>query len=78
MREVVTEGTGTGLRSVPGGPVAGKTGTAQYGTEDPPEEHAWFTGYQGEIAVAVVVEGGGFGAVSAVPLVKNFLTRLAQ
>jgi cell division protein FtsI/penicillin-binding protein 2 len=78
MREVVTSGTGTGLRSVPGGPVAGKTGTAEYGNESPPRTHAWFTGFQGDIAFAVVVEDGGFGATSAVPLVKNFLTRLAR
>jgi cell division protein FtsI/penicillin-binding protein 2 len=78
MREVVTEGTGVGLKSVPGEPVAGKTGTAEYGNEVPPRTHAWFTGYQGDLAFAVVVEDGGFGAETAVPLVKKFLTRLAQ
>jgi len=75
---VVTNGTGVGLKSVPGGPVAGKTGTAEYGQETPPRTHAWFTGFQGDIAFAVVVEDGGFGSKSAVPLVKNFLTRLAN
>ncbi|HST81147.1 MAG TPA: penicillin-binding transpeptidase domain-containing protein [Kineosporiaceae bacterium] len=78
MREVVTSGTGVGLRSVPGKPVAGKTGTAEYGSENPPRTHAWFTGFQGDLAFAVVVEDGGFGAESAVPLVKNFLNRLAR
>jgi cell division protein FtsI/penicillin-binding protein 2 len=78
MREVVTSGTATVLRSTPGGPVAGKTGTAEYGQEVPPRTHAWFTGFQGDIAFAVVVEDGGFGAKSAAPLVKNFLTRLAK
>jgi cell division protein FtsI/penicillin-binding protein 2 len=78
MREVVTSGTGTGIRSVPGGPVSGKTGTAQYGNDDPPAEHSWFTGFQGDIAFACVVEGGGFGATSALPLVKDFLTTLAD
>jgi cell division protein FtsI/penicillin-binding protein 2 len=77
MREVVTSGTGTGLRSVPGGPVSGKTGTAEFGNDDPPQTHAWFTGYQGDLAFAVVVEDGGFGAKAAVPLVKRFLTTLA-
>lgn len=78
MREVVTSGTAVGLRSTPGGPVAGKTGTAEYGSDTPPRTHAWFTGFQGDVAVAVVVEDGGFGATTAVPLVKNFLTRLAR
>jgi cell division protein FtsI/penicillin-binding protein 2 len=77
MREVVTKGTGTGLRSVPGGVVYGKTGTAEFGNDDPPQTHAWFTGYQGDVAFAVVVEDGGFGATAAVPLVKQFLTTLA-
>jgi cell division protein FtsI/penicillin-binding protein 2 len=77
MRGVVTGGTATALRSVPGGPVAGKTGTAEYGSEVPPRTHAWFTGFQGDLAFAFVVEDGGFGAETAVPLAKNFLTRLA-
>jgi cell division protein FtsI/penicillin-binding protein 2 len=77
MREVVTGGTATALRSTPGGDVSGKTGTAEYGNDKPPRTHAWFTGFQGDLAFAVVVEDGGFGAKSAVPLVKNFLTRLA-
>ena len=78
MREVVTNGTGVGLKSVPGGPVAGKTGTAEYGQETPPRTHAWFTGFQGDVAFAVIVEDGGFGADTAVPIVHDFLTRLAR
>ena len=45
----------------PAAPVRGKTGTAEFGTENPPQTHAWFTGYQGDVAFAVIVEGGGFG-----------------
>ena len=78
MRAVVTEGTGTALRSVPGGPVFGKTGTAEFGSKDPPDTHAWFTGYQGDLAFAVVVEGGGFGAKAAAPLAADFLRRLSR
>lgn len=78
MREVVTDGTATGLKSTPGGPVSGKTGTAEYGQESPPRTHAWFTGFQGDIAFAAIVEDGGFGAKAAGPLVKDFLTRLAE
>jgi cell division protein FtsI/penicillin-binding protein 2 len=76
MRAVVTEGTGTALRGVPGGPVYGKTGTAEFGSKNPPDTHAWFTGYQGDLAFAVVVEGGGFGAKAAAPLAADFLRRL--
>ncbi|MBT0769243.1 hypothetical protein KIH74_09950 [Kineosporia sp. J2-2] len=78
MRGVVTNGTATALKNVPGGAVAGKTGTAEFGSDNPPKTHAWFTGYQGDIAFAVVVEDGGFGAETAVPLVKKFLTDLAS
>ncbi|GAB3284613.1 penicillin-binding transpeptidase domain-containing protein [Kineosporia babensis] len=77
MRGVVTNGTATALKGVPGGPVSGKTGTAEYGSDTPPRTHAWFTGFQGDIAFAVVVEDGGFGAQTAVPLVKKFLADLA-
>ncbi|MCE0537288.1 hypothetical protein LWF15_17440 [Kineosporia rhizophila] len=78
MRGVVTNGTATALKGVPGGPVSGKTGTAEYGSDVPPRTHAWFTGFQGDIAFAVVVEDGGFGAETAVPLVKKFLADLAS
>jgi cell division protein FtsI/penicillin-binding protein 2 len=76
MRAVVTDGTGTALKAVPGGPVHGKTGTAEFGTRNPPDTHAWFTGYQGDVAFAVVVEGGGFGAKVAAPIAADFLQRL--
>jgi cell division protein FtsI/penicillin-binding protein 2 len=77
MRAVVTDGTGGALAGIPGGDVFGKTGTAEYGTEDPPETHAWFTGYQGDIAFAVLVENGSFGGTVAAPVAARFLTALA-
>ena len=75
MREVVTSGTGTALRDVPGAPI-GKTGTAEYGTEVPPRTHAWFTGARGDLAYAVVVEDGGFGGAVAAPVAAAFLRAL--
>ena len=39
----------------------GKTGTAEFGHANPPETHAWFIGYEGDLAFAVIVEGGGVG-----------------
>lgn len=77
MRRVVTNGTGGAVAGVPGGEVHGKTGTAEFGHETPPRTHAWFTGFQGDIAFAVLVEDGGFGGAVAAPLAASFLTRLA-
>ncbi len=76
-RAVVTEGTGTALAGVSGGPVSGKTGTAEFGTSSPPRAHSWFVGSQGDLAFAVFVDGGQTAGVLAVPLTKDFLTRLA-
>jgi cell division protein FtsI/penicillin-binding protein 2 len=76
MRAVVTEGTATALRDVPGGPVSGKTGTAEYGTEVPPRSHAWFTGFQGDLAFAVFVQDGQSSHTTAVPVARAFLTGL--
>jgi cell division protein FtsI/penicillin-binding protein 2 len=75
MREVVTGGTGVALRKVPGSPVYGKTGTAEFDTASK-DTHAWFIGYQGDIAFAVMVQKGGAGADAAVPIVDKFLRAL--
>ncbi|MGZ1489562.1 penicillin-binding transpeptidase domain-containing protein [Brevibacterium sediminis] len=72
MRAVVTEGTATDLKDVPGDPVHGKTGTAEYGNDSPPRTYSWFAGFQGDLAVAVLVEDGGFGAEAAVPVAHEF------
>ena len=77
-RLVVTSGTGTALRNVPGGPVGGKTGTAEFGTQVPPQTHAWFAGYQGDVAFAVLVEDGGFGGKVAAPLAATFLSSMRR
>jgi cell division protein FtsI/penicillin-binding protein 2 len=78
MRAVITSGTGTVLKSVPGGPVYGKTGTAEFGSDVPPKTHAWLTGFQNDVAFAVIVEDGDTGAGTAGPLVKSFLTSIAN
>ncbi|WP_290870113.1 penicillin-binding transpeptidase domain-containing protein [Hamadaea sp.] len=72
LREVVTSGTGKALADVPGGPVSGKTGTAEFDA-NPAHTHAWFVGWQGDIAFAVFVENGGDSTASAVPLAEAFL-----
>ncbi|MBB5869955.1 cell division protein FtsI/penicillin-binding protein 2 [Allocatelliglobosispora scoriae] len=75
LREVVTMGTGKTLSDVPGGPVYGKTGTAEF-DGDPSHTHAWFVGWQGDVAFAVFVENGGDSTSSAVPLTEAFLRAL--
>jgi cell division protein FtsI/penicillin-binding protein 2 len=71
MAGVVTDGTATLLRDVPGGPVLAKTGTAQFG--DASQNHAWLIAIRGDLAVCAYVEVGDFGATTAGPLVDAFL-----
>ncbi|MEO7071298.1 MAG: penicillin-binding transpeptidase domain-containing protein, partial [Nostocoides sp.] len=78
MRLVVTTGTGSALRSAAGGPVYGKTGTAEYGTAVPPKNRVWFVGYQGNLAFAVMVEDGVSGGTVAAPIAKAFLDAVNQ
>lgn len=63
-------------------PIAGKTGTAEYGdyvkgAYHYTRSHAWFTAFapfdEPEIAVAVLIEGGGEGATYAVPVADAVL-----
>jgi len=60
MIEVVDNGTGTAAQ-IPGVDVAGKTGTAETGTDSSP--HAWFLGFAPAddpvVVVVVLVENGG-------------------
>ncbi|HLH58376.1 MAG TPA: penicillin-binding transpeptidase domain-containing protein, partial [Streptosporangiaceae bacterium] len=74
MRAVVTTGTAAGV-GFPSG-VYGKTGTAQYGGGSDPPSHGWFIGYRGDLAFAVLVEGGGTGADSAGPIANALLRNL--
>lgn len=71
MRLVVTEGTASSLRGLPG--VAAKTGTAEYGTETPLRTHGWMIGYRGDLAFACLVVDGSGGNAAAGPVVRAFL-----
>ncbi len=73
MRAVVTEGTATFLADVPGPEVGAKTGTAEFGTEVPPQTHAWMIATRGDLAVSVFVEVGQSGSHTAGPLLESFL-----
>ncbi|MBO2447049.1 hypothetical protein J4573_08105 [Actinomadura barringtoniae] len=74
MPAVVSEGTAKDV-AFPAG-TAGKTGTAEFGSGDDPPTHAWFIGYRGDLAFAVVVEDGGTGAEAAAPIAASFLKAL--
>jgi cell division protein FtsI/penicillin-binding protein 2 len=75
MVSVVRDGTGTAAAE-PGQVVAGKTGTAEFGSGDPPLTHAWFIGFRGTLAFAVLVEGGGVGGEVAAPVARRLLDAL--
>ena len=77
MASVVATGTATELRDTPGAPVRAKTGTAQHG-DDTAEDYVWVTGYQGDVAFTVLIEGGTSGGSDAAPVAKDFLSTLAR
>ncbi|NTV41601.1 MAG: penicillin-binding protein 2, partial [Candidatus Moranbacteria bacterium] len=74
MRQTVTDGTAQTLKSL-SVEVAGKTGTAQFGSTG--QTHGWFVCYapydDPQIAMAVLVEGGGEGHSSALPITQETL-----
>jgi len=78
MASVVASGTGTVLRNTPGGPVRGKTGTAEHGNDPDALPRTWFAGYQQDVAFAVLVEEGRSGGTVAAPVAKKFLTNLSS
>jgi cell division protein FtsI/penicillin-binding protein 2 len=71
MRQVVTNGTAAPA-NLPAN-TGGKTGTAEFGTGDPLPTHAWFIGFRGDLAFAVLVEDGGVGGEVAAPVAARFL-----
>lgn len=73
MHAVVTSPLGTAAHVGFPPDVYGKTGTAEYGSGPNPPSHAWFTGYRGDLAFAVLVEGGGVGADASGPIANSFV-----
>lgn len=73
MRGVVRDGTGRGA-NIPGLGICGKTGTAQNPRGD---DHSWFTCFttttSPRIVVTVIVENGGFGSRTALPVARNII-----
>ena len=79
MRRVVTDGSGRYYADLDSIDVAGKTGTAQ---NPHGQDNGWFISFapveNPKIAVAVLVENGGYGSISAAPiaslLIEQYLT----
>ena len=81
MRMVITSGTARAAMAGTPVSVAGKTGTAQL---DQGQPHSWFVGFapydgpkDSRIAVAVIVEHGGYGAKTAAPIARELLEAAA-
>ena len=79
MTEVVESGTATKLKNNTY-TAAGKTGSAEYDSKG--NSHAWFTGFapaeDPKIAVTVIVEGGGSGGETAVPIARKIFNEYFQ
>ena len=72
MRTTVTGVTARVLAA--NGAVAAKTGTAEVVQNGKVGTNAWMAGYRGDVAFAVIVEGGESGSKSAGPIIKSFLS----
>jgi cell division protein FtsI/penicillin-binding protein 2/cell division protein FtsW (lipid II flippase) len=82
MRSVVLAGTARASMAGLTVEVAGKTGTAQVERGQP---HSWFAGFapydaapDKRIAFAVLVEHGGYGALSAAPIAREIVEAAAE
>ncbi|MGA5703861.1 penicillin-binding transpeptidase domain-containing protein [Peterkaempfera bronchialis] len=70
MHTTAVSGTAAGVMSGLGGyPTGAKTGTAEVGSTT----DSWFTAYQGDVAAAAMVQGGGHGSDAAGPAVRAVL-----
>ncbi len=81
MRRVVAEGSFDYARKTSPVTIAGKTGSAEFGPYLRPgdrQSHAWFVGYapyeDPQLAVVVVIEGGGHGSLVSEPAVADIIT----
>ncbi|HEX7352255.1 penicillin-binding transpeptidase domain-containing protein [Brachybacterium sp.] len=74
LRGVVTEGSLDDFADLPGEPVIGKTGTAEWTDENGELAlHSWVIVAQGDLVVAVFVEDGSYGSVTAGPIAREVL-----
>ncbi len=71
LAAVVERGSGSQLQGLAR---YAKTGTAEYGEEQPPQTHAWMVAARPDLAVAVFVETGSSGSSTAGPILRQFLS----
>ncbi|MFD1056220.1 penicillin-binding transpeptidase domain-containing protein [Terrabacter terrigena] len=71
LRAVVDEGSGKVLK--PLGVEYAKTGTAEFGTKNPPDTHTWMVAGRGDIAIAAYNEVGDNGVTGSAPFIISFL-----
>lgn len=76
MGAVVTDDSAGFLADLPGRVLA-KTGTAEYGTKNPLQTHAWMIAARGDLALVVFGETGESGGRTAGPILREFLERSA-
>ncbi|MEX5294999.1 penicillin-binding transpeptidase domain-containing protein [Kocuria sp. CPCC 205268] len=78
MRAVVSTGHLGVLGELEPDTAIGKTGTAEFGDEDPPRTHSWVIAEHEDLAVAVFVEDGGLGSITGGPLARDLLAAASR
>ncbi|MGP9680762.1 penicillin-binding transpeptidase domain-containing protein [Brachybacterium sp. AOP3-A1-3] len=74
LRGVVTYGSLDEFADLPGEPVIGKTGTAEWTNEDDELKlHSWVIVAQGDLVVVAFVEDGSYGSTTAGPIAREVL-----
>ncbi len=72
MAETVRSGTAQSLQGIV---VGAKSGTAEYGTANPPDTHAWMIAWtDDDLAIAVLVTDATSGARDAAPIIRDLLS----
>lgn len=81
MRGTVQNGTATSA-DIGGAEICGKTGTAEFVEDGQVKNHSWFVGFsqsaQHPLAIAVILEGAGFGSAHATPLAGQVLSKAIE
>ncbi|MGY5764245.1 penicillin-binding transpeptidase domain-containing protein [Brachybacterium sp. DNPG3] len=78
LRGVVTDGSLDDFADLPGDPVIGKTGTAEWTDANGDIAlHSWVMVAQGDLVVVAFVEDGSYGSVTAGPIARDVLEGIA-
>ncbi len=80
MRDTVESGTATSA-DIGAAVMNGKTGTAEYVEDGQVKNHSWFVGYADPahpLAIAVILEGAGFGSAHATPLAGQVIEKAVE